>query len=243
MLKKWIVCAALAALVGVAPAPAEDGDTVAEVVQVGAASATATLGAVGAGVPWSKGWMMGFLAKANEPTRAFAFNLSWTAAIAPAAFATYGVYKLVDARRRKAAERAECDPLPRFQPRELREQGVENRVQCRRRHRGVEPGRFQPTFNRQASREFTPTRESCAAYWRLSPRFRVQCRGVALERLDAWAASGPDQPSAVLPAAAVERLRADALERQRFDEIAQERWRRAIEQAPAAESPAAETGR
>ena len=217
MLKKWIVCAAWAALVGVAPAAAQGDGGDAAVVLVGGgvgSSATAVV--------------LNSAAKTGLSAVQASLNL-----VFGAGFAGMTVAALIvnHHREKKAAERAECDALPRFQPRELREQGVENRVQCRRRHRGVEPGRFQPTFNRQASREFTPTRESCAAYWRLSPRFRVQCRGVALERLDAWAASGPDQPSAVLPAAAVERLRADALERQRFEEIAQERERRAGEQA------------
>ena len=227
MLKKWIVCAALAALVGVAPAAGQDGsESALSAADTGRAMAGGAVGGasvalVTTAVEMPATWMI-----VTSPLAVFS-------GIAVGSVAVALVAQRSQARR--AAERAECDLLPRFQPRELREAGVENRVQCRRRHRGVEPGRFRYVADQPAGRradgEFTPTRESCAAYWRLSPRFRVQCRGVALERLDAWAASGPDQPSAVLPAAAVERLRADALERQRFDEIAQERERRAGEQA------------
>lgn len=208
MLKRWVVCAAVAALVGVGSAVAQELTVGQEAAVLGTASGIAIGGVNAAGAPvW---W-----APLSHP----GIHLGWGAAVAPAAFTAYGVYKLVDARRRKAAERAECDALPRFQPRELREHGVENRVQCRRRHRGVEPGRFQPTFGRQATREFTPSRESCVAYWRLSPRFRVQCRGT--EHVGAPAVQ-------VLPAVAVERLGAEALERQRVAEIASERARRQL---------------
>lgn len=113
-MKKWIVCAALAALVGVGMAEAQvSGPDAAKAFGSGGAAAFAT----GAFQLSSVGYV------------------TFGAVYPPALVATLLGAFFVDRANDRAERRAECDALPPF----------EERTNCRRRHRGVEPGRFQPT--------------------------------------------------------------------------------------------------